>query len=78
MQCKHSAEMLELLPSSGDHSFNWHRGRRRRQVNAGQLTQSWVDAHMCDLGPEIQYIIGRSGGGHITSNFCFENYYSFK
>jgi len=26
-------------------------------VNVCQLTQSWVDAHLCVFRPEVQYII---------------------
>jgi len=68
-----SAERLSLAvrhqPSSRKHRLNWHRGCRRRQVNAGQLTEGWVNANTRILGPEVKYIIGRSSRGHITSDF---------
>jgi len=56
-------------PSSRKHRLNCHRGCRRRQVNAGQLTEGWVNANTRILGPEVKYIIGRSSRGHITSDF---------
>jgi len=56
-------------PSSRKHRLNWHRGCRRRQVNADQLTDGWVNANTRILGPEVKYIIGRSSRGHITSDF---------